>query len=172
MNLFADDIILMAPTTTDMQLLLSVCEEFARRNGLTSGITKCHALAASEDIQAPLVLDGQELAYVPSADYLGVNISGEGITDVATIERLCSAGARLRQLKASGIRRPKMGIERLRKVYGALVRPVWTYALYTRHEPQIGASAGSLLTAQQHGGSWATSSTKRSTSASGQPLLR
>lgn len=33
-------------------------------------------------------------------------------------------------MKASGIRRPRMSSERLRQVYGALIRPVWTYAIH------------------------------------------
>lgn len=46
MNLFADDVVLMAPSSAQMQALLSVCGNWAAVNGLEWGVAKCHALAA------------------------------------------------------------------------------------------------------------------------------
>lgn len=65
-----------------------------------------------------------------SAEYLGVDIDGQGATDAATLERLCKANAPIEQLKASGIRRPRVSMERLQRIYGALIRPMWTYAVH------------------------------------------
>lgn len=45
LNLFADDIVLMAPTAEKMQSLLNVCEDWASEHGMVWGIRKCHALA-------------------------------------------------------------------------------------------------------------------------------
>lgn len=130
LNLFADDIILMAPSAPSMQRLLNVCQDFAAANGLQWGLNKCHAIAAPGATQAELFLDGEALSYVRSAEYLGVDIDGQGVTDAATLERLCKASARIEQLKASGIRRPRVSMERLQRVYGALIRPMWTYAVH------------------------------------------
>lgn len=123
-NLFADDIILLAPTASKMQGLLSICEDFASRNGLEWGVTKCHALRAEEAPATPLYLDGNELKYCASAEYLGVEVDASGVTDAATLERICRAGARIQMLKASVIARPRLTSARLQQVYGALIRPV------------------------------------------------
>lgn len=130
LNLFADDIILMSPTATWMQRLLSICEAFAEESGLKWGLNKCHALRAAGAPNVTLLLDGSTLSYASSAEYLGVDLDAQGVTDAATLERICRAGARLRQLKAAGVSRPRLGGAQLRRVYGALVRPVWRYAIH------------------------------------------
>lgn len=130
LNLFADDIILMSPSATSMQHLLSICESFAALNGLAWGLSKCHALLSADAPEVSLLLDGSKLRYVKSAEYFGVDVDASGVTDAATFERICKAGARLRQLKAAGISRPRLGRARLQRVYGVLLRPVWTYAIH------------------------------------------
>lgn len=57
-------------------------------------------------------------------------MNAEGITDAATVERIAKAEARQRLLRGAGINRPKLGSVRLRMIYGALIEPVWTYALH------------------------------------------
>lgn len=78
----------------------------------------------------PLWLCNTELRYVPCAEYLGVNLSATSVTDAQTLERIRNAEKRLRQLQASGMRRPRISALRLRTVYAALLKPVWTYGLH------------------------------------------
>lgn len=130
LNLFADDVVLMAPSAEKMQRLLLKCGEWADENGLTWGVAKCHALAAPSVPRPPLTLAGEVLQYSDTADYLGVRVSATGVTEGGTIERLRSAECRIRQLKAAGMLRPRLSVNRLRCIYLALFRPVWTYSLH------------------------------------------
>lgn len=61
---------------------------------------------------------------------MGVRITAERVTAGATVERLVKAERRVRQLKASGMVRPRFSVIRLRCIYMALIRPVWTYSLH------------------------------------------
>lgn len=88
MNLFADDVVLMAPTAEGMQSMLSICGDWAAANGLTWGASKCHALAVPFGPQPPLVLSGQPLEYTQSTEYLGVEIDAFGVTDEGTFARV------------------------------------------------------------------------------------
>lgn len=45
-NLFADDIVLLAPTAPEMQTLLDVTGDWAERNVHDWDLCKCHALVA------------------------------------------------------------------------------------------------------------------------------
>lgn len=130
LNLFADDILLLAPTPAVMQRLLDECASWARANGLTWGIQKCHALAAVGSAELPFLLAGEELRYSSIAEILGVQLAADGITEAATLELLRTAELRLQQIQAAGIRRPQVGSLRLRMIYAALIRPVWSYALH------------------------------------------
>lgn len=68
--------------------------------------------------------------YAEKTEYLGVTLSVEGVSDEKTIEWLCVAEARIRQLKKAGMHKPRLGSNRIRRVYRALVQPTWTYALH------------------------------------------
>lgn len=148
LNLFADDIIIMAPSADKMQRLLHVCGGWATAHGLKWGIGKCHALAAPGVERPELILDGETLQYSDCADYLGVSVNAEGITAGATIERLRKAERRLRQLRAAGINRPRASVTRLRSIYAALVRPLWTYGIHlTPFTDEVKELAAALLDA-------------------------
>lgn len=56
MNLFADDVIVMAPSAEKMQALLDACGSWASQHGLQWGIRKCHALAAQGQPKPDLLL--------------------------------------------------------------------------------------------------------------------
>lgn len=147
LNLFADDIVLMAPTTDDMQTLLHICGNWAAENGLTWGISKCKALATGVP-QTPLYLAGETLEYVATAEYLGVQIGAEGISDGATMERIRNAVARIRMLVAAGMSRPRLSSLRIKEVYAMLIRPMWTYSLHlTPFTPKVEKAEFELLTA-------------------------
>lgn len=130
-----------------MQRLLEICEDFAIGRGLEWGLTKCHAIRANDAPEVQLYLDGEALKYSPSAEYLGVDIDSTGVTDAATIERLCKASARMRMLKAAGMARPRLSSARLQQVYGALIKPVWTYCIHlTPYTNRLERAAASFLT--------------------------
>lgn len=91
--------------------------------------SKCKILCAPEVRPTDLCLSGAKFDYVQAKEYLGDQISGEGIADLASFERIHIAESRLQQLRGIGLFRPRVGIKRLLEVYGALVKPLWMYAL-------------------------------------------
>ena len=79
---FADDVILLAPSRSAMQLMLDVCQRFGIRNNLQYSTdpdpalskTKClYMCGKSTNVTypAPVQLNGQDLPWVKTATHLG-----------------------------------------------------------------------------------------------------
>ena len=79
---FADDVILLAPSRSAMQLMLKVCQEFGIRNNLqystdpdpAKSKTKCLYMCGKPGLTeypAPLLLHGRELPWVKKGTHLG-----------------------------------------------------------------------------------------------------
>ena len=78
---FADDIILISPSRSSMQQMLSVCENLARKNNLTFSTdeipdkskTKCLYMCVGDGVQypAPLKLNNVDLPWVVKGPHLG-----------------------------------------------------------------------------------------------------
>lgn len=91
-------------------MLTTYCEvgDWSVQQGLTWGISNCHALAAVGEEQEVLMLNSEDLRYCGTAEYLGVHSGAQGVTEGATLERLRKAERRLLHLKAAGINRPDL----------------------------------------------------------------
>ena len=76
---YADDLVLVAPTRHAMQLMLGVCENYARCNNILFSTdpnpslskTKCMGKNINLVKPAPLTLNGRELPWVETANHLG-----------------------------------------------------------------------------------------------------
>ena len=79
---YADDLVLIAPTRHAMQLMLGVCEDYARSNNIlfsthpnpSQSKTKCIFMVGNTRNlakPAPLTLNGRELPWVETANHLG-----------------------------------------------------------------------------------------------------
>ena len=78
---YADDVLLIASTRTDMQRMLSELDSFAVESNITFSTdpvpskskTKCIYVVGKNklDKPAPLILCGRELPFVTQADHLG-----------------------------------------------------------------------------------------------------
>ena len=79
---FADDVVLLAPSRSAMQLMLKVCQEFGIRNNLqystdpdpAKSKTKCLYMCGKPSVTeypAPLLLHGRELPWVKTGTHLG-----------------------------------------------------------------------------------------------------
>jgi hypothetical protein len=76
---FADDIALLAETTTDLQAQLSATSMALNRDGMTLAPHKCAVIAASWTGAPPIVyLNGQALPVVDKFTYLGCVITPDG----------------------------------------------------------------------------------------------
>ena len=94
---YADDLVLLAPTRTAMQMMLQACEDFGTRNNLLFSTdpdarkskTKCIFMSGKKklDKPAPLSLYGRELPFVRSATHLGNELCEDGSMDMDTKEK-------------------------------------------------------------------------------------
>ena len=80
-TIYADDVLLLAPCRTALQLMLKVCEDFALKNNLQyssdpnpqKSKSKCLYLCGKSSVRypAPVLLNGQALPWVSTAPHLG-----------------------------------------------------------------------------------------------------
>ena len=93
--MYADDLLLMAPTRSAMASMLKVCEEFAWKHNIGFSThpdaklskTKCLYMCgnmATRTYPAPLTLDGHSLPFVTTATHLGHELS-----QAATMDQDC-----------------------------------------------------------------------------------
>ena len=78
---YCDDLVLLAPTRSALQTMMTICENYAMRHNLTFSThpnplkskTKCLLFQHSngEELPAPIVLNGQNLPWVDHAAHLG-----------------------------------------------------------------------------------------------------
>ena len=88
---YADDLVLLAPSRTAMQLMLKACEEFGTRNNLlfstdpdpVKSKTKSVFLCGKKKLEKPLPLRlyGIELPWVKTATHLGNELCEDGTMD-------------------------------------------------------------------------------------------
>ena len=88
---YADDLALLAPSRTAMQMMLTACEEFGRKNNLVFSTdtdpakskTKCIFMVGKKKMKkpAPLILYGRELPWVRTANHLGNELCEDGTLD-------------------------------------------------------------------------------------------
>ena len=75
--LYADDIILLCPTLTGLQLMLDSCCATAVELNLQFNAKKSHCISfgkLNHNVLRPMVLNNSTLAWVPLVKYLGVHL--------------------------------------------------------------------------------------------------
>ena len=88
---YADDLVLLAPSRTAMQLMLRACEEFGMKNNLqfstdpdpVKSKSKCVFLCGKKKLEKPLPLTlyGVDLPWVRTATHLGNELCEDGTMD-------------------------------------------------------------------------------------------
>ena len=94
---YADDLVLLAPSRTAMQLMLQACEEFGTSNNLlfstdpdpVKSKTKCVFMCGRKKLEKPmpLCLYGRELPWVRAATHLGNELCEDGSMDTDTRQK-------------------------------------------------------------------------------------
>jgi hypothetical protein len=94
---YADDLVLLAPTRTAMQMMLKECEDFGTRNNLLFSTdpdakkskTKCVFMCGKKKLvkPVPLSLYGRELPFVRTATHLGNELCEDGSMDMDIKEK-------------------------------------------------------------------------------------
>ena len=94
---YADDLVLIAPSRTAMQMMLQACEDFGSRNNLlfstdpdpSKSKTKCLFMSGKkrQHRPAPLSLYGRDLPFVSTATHLGNVLSQDGSMETDVREK-------------------------------------------------------------------------------------
>ena len=94
---YADDLVLLAPSRTAMQLMLKSCEEFAIKYNLefstdtnpNKSKSKCLFMCGSSKVKKPLPLQlyGVDLPWVTRATHLGNELSVNGTMEIDTKQK-------------------------------------------------------------------------------------
>ena len=91
-TMYADDLLLIAPTRSSMQLMLEVCEKYAKKYNIcfstdpnpVKSKSKCiFMVGKSRNLArpAPLMLEGRELPWVETATHLGHELHQSGMME-------------------------------------------------------------------------------------------
>lgn len=132
--LYADDIALLAESEEEMQQLLDVVAEYARRWRFEINHSKCGAVrfnrSGAELPTSVLTLGGVPIPWVHSYKYLGVELRGApGRPFHSFRSRMLSAAqSAAGQIAAMGMHSGKLPVPLGVQVYQALVRPLLEYA--------------------------------------------
>lgn len=128
--LFADDQVILAEDEDELQRSMFKLENIARRYGMkiSTQKTKTMAFRGKEAVRSKIVINRKIIEQVSSFNYLGVNMSYNGETDVhEKIKRFLKVtGLINRTLNANKTRR-----ETRLKVYNTLAVPMLTYGSET-----------------------------------------
>ena len=104
---FVDDVLLASKTRDGMQILLHVCESWARQYQMTWSVPKCSIISVD---QPTLTLNNIPIKVVNSATYLGSSLSANGLNDSIINDRITKAQDQLsawRKVESSTMRLPR-----------------------------------------------------------------
>ena len=83
MLVYADDIILITENKEQMQANLEIIEQYGREMKVNFSTNKCQTIIINGQQEENLTLNGQQLQRVNKYKYLGLEITNEGIDNIA-----------------------------------------------------------------------------------------
>ena len=75
--MYADDLILLSISVSDLQSMFKICENVFCNSDLSINVSKCHCLRIGPRFSAeckPLVIQGCDVAWVEKTKFLGMTI--------------------------------------------------------------------------------------------------
>ena len=127
---FADDITLLSSNVEEMQTMINIIQEEALKCGLMLNHSKCKALAQNVNTDMPLKVNGKEIEYVSTFNYLGSFISSNGNITPEVNNRISKATKAFGMLKTLWSSRDVSRSIKLR-FYKAGIRSTLLYACET-----------------------------------------
>ena len=128
---YADDVILLASSRTQLQLLLNACQSHALTNGYAFSPSKCKVLVLHKNYNkiGKLFLGTHALELVESYKYLGIDFETRFL-NFGSYLKATNQKLTLRSLTLGAIGMQKDGLRLLtaRRIYFALIRPLVDYA--------------------------------------------
>ncbi|KAI0562920.1 Endonuclease-reverse transcriptase [Gracilaria domingensis] len=136
--MFADDVKLQARTKTVLQNMLDMSTTWASEYKMTWGLPKCFVLQSQNGTPENFKLAGQSVQNVSSVEYLGVQLSAEGITEQRTVQRCEAAHLKLQELKNIGFWSQWLGVIRTIQLCKLVILPIAEYAIHlTPHSEML-----------------------------------
>ena len=129
---FADDIVLIADTPAQLQVLIDICGTWSINNGMSFNNDKCKILvlnASKKDHSFKLL--GKEVEIVKMVKYLGVLLSRSRQTSLYTShisKMIAKAETRVNSIRHMGFHSDGLRPETSTRMYKILVRPIMEYA--------------------------------------------
>jgi len=149
--LFADDMVLLSPSQSDLQQALDRFTAQCNNAGMRISAAKTETLVLSRrPARCDLRLSGSTLKQVDSFKYLGVAFTSDGRLDTELNTRIAAAGAVMRQLQRSVVTKRELGVKAKLAVFKSVFVPILTYGhehwvMTERTRSRIQASEMSFL---------------------------
>lgn len=126
---FADDIVVFANTSEELQKMLIELNTASKEVGLSMNIQKTKAMTNDEDANV-IKIDGNNIEYVTEYIYLGQLISNHDSTSKEIDRRIGNAWKRYWSLKEV-FKNSQTSIHIKRKLFNTCILPIFTYGCQT-----------------------------------------
>ena len=147
-TLYADDVILLALNAGGLHGMLDICSNWASKAGMIWNTKIGKSMALFPDNPGnpeSFTLAEKPLSRVYEADYLGVSITSEGISNSKSLSRVQTARERFKTLAKVGLHGRGLSPAWSLRIYKALVRPMFEYMIYMFPEDKKLADAVGTL---------------------------
>ena len=126
--LFADDVVLLAPSNHDLQLSLERFAAECEAAGMRISTSKSEAMVLSRKrVECPLQVGGEVLPQVEEFKYLGILFTSEGRMEREIDRRIGAAAAVLRSLNRSVVVKRELSRKAKLSIYRSVYVPTLTY---------------------------------------------
>ena len=126
--LFADDVVLLASSNSDLQLSLGRFAAECEAAGMKISTSKSEAMVLSRKrVDCPLQVGGESLLQVEEFKYLGVLFTSEGKMEREIDRRIGAASAVMRALRQSVVDKRELSQKAKLSIYRSIYVPTLTY---------------------------------------------
>ena len=130
---YADDVVLISNSKSNMQKLLDICDKWAKKNAMGFKLSKCKAMVFNRSprtVHRFFILDNQYIEVVKEYKYLGITFSTKRLTNPYSKhfdKAMKKAKRRLQCITHMGFHADGLRIETSVRMYKLLVRPILEY---------------------------------------------
>jgi hypothetical protein len=126
---YADDLVLIANSAEELQLMLKIAEDFSVENRFRFKPSKCEVMTVNTDPQViPLQIYGEKITECSFFRYLGAEIQDNGGWDRVSHRMYRNGLARYHQWKQLGLSTQGFSSHTSARLYRSLIEPCTTYA--------------------------------------------
>ncbi|KAK3541996.1 hypothetical protein QTP86_009836 [Hemibagrus guttatus] len=160
--IFADDVVLLAPSSLDLQHALGCFAAECETAGMRVSTSKSEALVLDrKKVACTLQVGGEVLPQVKEFKYLGVLFTSEGRMDREIDRRVGAAAALMRSMYRSVVVKKELSRKAKPSIYQSIYVPTLTYGhelwvMTKRSRPRLTTTAIGAVDLQGAGGNWAT----------------